>query len=173
MLLFFHRPGYITHLLCGLTNPIIVRTFGIYQRPKGLSIVMEYVDGVNLDDALDHESCSLGWRNRLGIAQSVASALLSLHTGGVKRSLYHGNLKPGHILLTKLKQVKLVSFSLLPLLDLHLLAYFRYPSIYLESYNRRPKSVYDAPELFELEPSLYSKMFIAPAHWDMYRCVLR
>jgi serine/threonine protein kinase len=69
---------------------------------KGVELLMEYVDGKTLDEI---EAPELG--QLVLIFTQVAAALSHMH----RRGVYHGDLKPGNIMLTKSGQVKLIDFG--------------------------------------------------------------
>jgi serine/threonine protein kinase len=67
-----------------------------------VELLMEYVDGKTLDD-LEMPS-----RGQLVLMfQHVASALAHMH----RRGVYHGDLKPGNIMLSKAGDVKIIDFG--------------------------------------------------------------
>ncbi len=69
---------------------------------KGVELLMEYVDGKTLDEI---EAPQLG--QLVLIFCQVVSALTHMH----RRGVYHSDLKPGNIMLTKSGQVKLIDFG--------------------------------------------------------------
>jgi serine/threonine-protein kinase len=64
--------------------------------------LMEYVDGRPLDE---YESLSM--KRLILVFLDVASGLEHMH----RRGIYHGDLKPGNILLSRTKQVKVIDFG--------------------------------------------------------------
>jgi eukaryotic-like serine/threonine-protein kinase len=68
----------------------------------GVELLMEYVDGKTLDEI---EAPELG--QLVLIFNQVASALAHMH----RRGVYHGDLKPSNIMLSKSGRVKLIDFG--------------------------------------------------------------
>lgn len=91
-----------------LEHPCIRRTIGL-ENIKGLgrTIILEYVDGDNLETVLRIQR--LSDQSRLNIASQLADALEYLH----KKLIFHRDIKPENILITYTgNNVKLIDFSL-------------------------------------------------------------
>jgi eukaryotic-like serine/threonine-protein kinase len=73
-----------------------------FVKVKGVELLMEFVDGKTLDEI---EAPELG--QLVLIFCQVVSALTHMH----RRGVYHSDLKPGNIMLTKSGQVKLIDFG--------------------------------------------------------------
>jgi len=71
-------------------------------RVVGAELLMEYVDGKTLDEI---EAPELG--QLVLIFSQAASALAHMH----RRGVYHGDMKPSNIMLSKAGQVKLIDFG--------------------------------------------------------------
>jgi serine/threonine-protein kinase len=90
-----------------LNHPAISKIFDYrlkksWFRVSGVELLMEYVDGKALDDIEAPELAQL-----VLIFSQVASALAHMH----RRGVYHGDLKPSNIMLSKNGQVKLIDFG--------------------------------------------------------------
>jgi eukaryotic-like serine/threonine-protein kinase len=90
-----------------LNHPAIAKIYDIrtkrsWFKVSGVELLMEYVEGKTLDEleapALDQ---------LLLVFNQVASALTHMH----RRGVYHGDLKPTNIMLSKSGQVKLIDFG--------------------------------------------------------------
>jgi serine/threonine-protein kinase len=69
---------------------------------RGVELLMEYVDGKTVDEI---EAPELG--QLVLVFCQVVSAMTHMH----RRGVYHGDLKPANIMLTKTGQVKLIDFG--------------------------------------------------------------
>jgi eukaryotic-like serine/threonine-protein kinase len=90
-----------------LNHPAIAKIFDCRMKKawfkiKGVELLVEYVDGKTLDEI---EAPELG--QVVLIFCQIASALTHMH----RRGVFHGDLKPANIMLTKTGQVKLIDFG--------------------------------------------------------------
>jgi eukaryotic-like serine/threonine-protein kinase len=90
-----------------LNHPAIAKVYDCrlkksWFKVKGVELLMEYVDGKTLDEI---EAPELG--QLVLMFCHVASAMTHMH----RRGVYHGDLKPGNIMLNKNGQVKLIDFG--------------------------------------------------------------
>ncbi|APW63643.1 serine/threonine protein kinase [Paludisphaera borealis] len=90
-----------------LNHPTIAKIYDYrlkksWFRVTGVELLMEYVDGKALDEIEAPELNQL-----ILLFSQVASALAHMH----RRGVYHGDLKPSNIMLSKNGQVKLIDFG--------------------------------------------------------------
>lgn len=90
-----------------LNHPAIAKIYDIrtrrsWFRVSGVDLLMEYVDGKTLDELEAPEMGQL-----VLVFNQVASAMTHMH----RRGVYHGDLKPSNIMLSKTGQVKLIDFG--------------------------------------------------------------
>ncbi len=90
-----------------LKHPAIVRIYDMRQKRSwfklaGVELLIEYVDGKTLDEIEAPEMGQL-----VLIFCQVASAMNHMH----RRGVFHGDLKPSNIMLSKAGQVKLIDFG--------------------------------------------------------------
>ncbi|QSB05693.1 serine/threonine-protein kinase [Natronoglycomyces albus] len=79
-----------------------------------LYLVMEYIPGLNLDDAIA-ESSPLPWAQVIAIGAQIAAVLQQAHDTPV----IHRDLKPANILIDTNGQVKVVDFGIAAVVETH------------------------------------------------------
>lgn len=92
----------------GLNERHIVRVLDFLDDPRGLFIVMEFVDGSSLEQVLAGTPGPLDERRALGVVAATAVALETIHD----RGLLHRDLKPANILLPRKGGLKVADFGL-------------------------------------------------------------
>jgi serine/threonine protein kinase len=98
-----------TSRLSGHKN--IVEMYEVFEEDGEGFLVMEYVDGSTLDDTFRQHILARTWLDQdeaLDFFRQILEGLLFAHSSG----LYHRDVKPSNILVTKLGVVKLVDFGL-------------------------------------------------------------
>jgi len=93
-------------LLASLTHPNIAGVYGLEETGGGRYLVMEYVEGPTLAEALARGALALD--EALRIAAQVASGVEAAHEAGV----IHRDLKPGNIIVTADGKAKALDFGL-------------------------------------------------------------
>jgi len=96
--------------LAKLTHPNIVTIYEFGQRDGLYYVLMEFVDGVNLRQAI--QSKSLSQHEALAIVPQICDALHYAHEAGV----VHRDVKPENVLLDNKGRVKIVDFGLAKML---------------------------------------------------------
>ena len=100
-------------LLASLSHPHIVTVYEFGQRDGIYFLLMEFVDGVTLRQALRAEPIKkLSSKETLGIVGQLCDALQFAHDEGV----VHRDIKPENILIDKRGRVKIADFGLARLL---------------------------------------------------------
>ena len=135
-------------LLAKLKDPRIVEVIDLFQFQNQFFLVMEYIEGEPLNKWLNSHP---DIRERLEILKETALAVHHAH----KNNIIHRDIKPGNIMVTPDKKVKILDFDISQnLLDVQF--YFK---------NKKQKSIsgtpcYMAPELFEgAPPSISSDVY--------------
>lgn len=90
-----------------LNHPAIAKIYDCrvkrsWFKVSGIELLMEYVEGKTLDEIEAPEMGQL-----VLVFNQVASAMSHMH----RRGVYHGDLKPSNIMLSKSGQVKLIDFG--------------------------------------------------------------
>ncbi|KAI7872631.1 kinase-like domain-containing protein [Mucor mucedo] len=91
-----------------LEHPNIVRLYETYETTDSLYLVMEYVEGFNLDEYLQQKGGRINEAEARDIFRQMAAAMDYCHSKWV----VHRDLKAPNILLTKDFQVKIADFGL-------------------------------------------------------------
>jgi len=92
-------------LLTPLKHANIVRILGTSGNQRNYIIVMEYLNGGNLQERLVQP---MKWREFIPLAQEIAAGMNFAHS----HQIIHGNLRPSNILFNNEGHVKLVDFGL-------------------------------------------------------------
>lgn len=90
-----------------LDNPHIVKVHDLFEENGTAYYVMEYVDGENLAERLKRKERPMTEQEVRGILPQILDALKSVHDAGI----WHLDLKPANIMLTKEGKVKLIDFG--------------------------------------------------------------
>ncbi len=91
----------------------LVRVIDFLDEPRGLFIVMEFVDGPSLEQMLASQRGPMDARQAMGIVGAAAMALRAIHQQGV----IHRDLKPSNILLPASGGLKVCDFGIASLVD--------------------------------------------------------
>jgi serine/threonine protein kinase len=93
--------------LANLDHPNIAKIFTIDMTQEGLPfIVMEYIDGLPIDQYCEQNN--LGLKARLRLCQKVCSAVHEAH----QNMVIHADIKPSNILVDKQGEPKLMDFGI-------------------------------------------------------------
>lgn len=93
-------------LACDLNHPCIARTLGFEETtPVGPAIVMEYVEGENLDEFI---ASNPSRSRRRALLQDILDGVDYLH----HRGILHNDLKPENILVTRTGAARILDFGL-------------------------------------------------------------
>ena len=104
----FNREGRV---LAQLNHPHIVNIFDFGARGDFLYLLMEFVDGVNLREAM--QAGTIAPADCLALVQDICSALQFAHDQGV----LHRDIKPENVLLDQHGRVKLADFGIAKLVS--------------------------------------------------------
>ncbi|MCC5942500.1 MAG: serine/threonine protein kinase [Balneolaceae bacterium] len=107
-----HRFESEQHILASLNHPNIAKLIegGITEKGDPY-VLMEYVDGIPIDEWCDRNY--LGIEDRIRLFQHVCKAVHFAH----QNLIVHRDLKPEHVLVTKEGEVKLIDFGIAKLLQ--------------------------------------------------------
>ncbi len=107
------QPGLVSrlyseaHTLALLNHEHIARLFGFIRREDGLYLVMEFVEGENLNETL---RCKGKLEPAVAFAffRQILSAVDFAHRLGV----IHGDLKPANVIVTDFARIKVLDFAI-------------------------------------------------------------
>ena len=91
--------------LTPLRHPNLVKILGTSENKRNYIIVMEYLNGGNLQDRMVQ---AMSWREFISMAQEIAAGLEFAHNN----KILHGNLRPSNILFDQSGHVKVTDFGL-------------------------------------------------------------
>jgi serine/threonine protein kinase len=97
-------------MLAQLNNEHIPRIFDRFSEQNRHYLVMEYVDGATLEDALKRAGGKLDEQRVIDIALQVLDTLIYLH--GLSPPVVYRDLKPSNVMLTSSGQIKLIDFGI-------------------------------------------------------------
>jgi serine/threonine protein kinase len=93
--------------LAKLEDPNIVRIYDLRSHNDQWFIVMEYVDGINLQDKIKNEG-PLDWQQALPILRQILNAINHAHAAGI----IHRDIKPNNVMITSDGLIKITDFGL-------------------------------------------------------------
>ncbi len=91
--------------LASIEHPAVVSVFDLVESPRHLAMVMEYVPGCDLEDALSEQRLTLP--TALGVCQDLAQGLAAAR----QQCLVHGDLKAANVLLGEDGRARLTDFG--------------------------------------------------------------
>jgi len=94
--------------LSHLHHPNIVGLFDYLEDESGLYLIMEYVDGVQLDDYIINTTGPMPEEKAIPLMKQILSAFAYAHGKGV----VHRDIKPANIIITTTNDVKILDFGI-------------------------------------------------------------
>jgi formylglycine-generating enzyme required for sulfatase activity/predicted Ser/Thr protein kinase len=92
-----------------IIHPNVVKVLGLEEYDGHFFIVMEYIEGKNLEQMLAESSTGkLEESKVIGIMKKIAKGLLEIH----KKKVIHRDIKPANIMVTPGGQVKILDFGI-------------------------------------------------------------
>ncbi len=100
-------------LMAKLQHPSIVSLIDFFEQDGNLFLIMEYVDGISLDDFIKNLSAPVSIERGKNIMLQILNGFAYAHSNGI----IHRDVKPSNIFITKNDQVKILDFGIAKLLD--------------------------------------------------------
>lgn len=96
-----------------LNHPNIVKLIDYVEDEKNLSLILEYVDGIELDKYIREVKGKVPHEEAVAIMSQVLDALSYAHS----LDIVHRDIKPSNILIDKNNKVKIIDFGIAKMID--------------------------------------------------------
>lgn len=100
-------------LMSKLQHPNIVGLIDFFEQESNLYLVMEFVEGIGLDDFIKSLSAPISIERGKNIILQILSGFAYAHTNGI----VHRDVKPSNILITKNDEIKILDFGIAKLVN--------------------------------------------------------
>jgi serine/threonine protein kinase len=97
-------------ILWGLNHPNLPAFTGFFSENQRYFLVMEYIDGMTLEELLERNKGPFSERRVLGWARQLCDVLEYLHSQNPP--IIFRDMKPGNIMLTRSGHIKLIDFGI-------------------------------------------------------------
>ena len=97
-------------ILWGLNHPNLPSFTGFFSENQRYFMVMEYIDGLTLEELLERNRAPFSERRVLGWARQLCDVLEYLHSQNPP--IIFRDMKPGNIMLTRNGHIKLIDFGI-------------------------------------------------------------
>lgn len=100
-------------MLSSLNHPNIVKFLNFVENEYGVFLIMEYVEGMTLDDYLNKKTGLLVEAKAFPMMDQILNAFAYAH----ERNLVHRDIKPGNILVDNDGNIKVLDFGIAQILN--------------------------------------------------------
>lgn len=97
-------------ILWGLNHPNLPSFTGFFSENQRYFLVMEYIDGLTLEELLERNNGPFSERRVLGWARQLCDVLEYLHSQNPP--IIFRDMKPGNVMLTRNGHIKLIDFGI-------------------------------------------------------------
>ena len=91
-----------------LSHPNIVKLIDFQERKNGLFLIMEFIEGKQLNDYINNETGPIPENKLIPLFKQILSAIQYAHT----KKLIHRDIKPSNILITNDGNAKIIDFGI-------------------------------------------------------------
>ena len=99
--------------LAQLEHPNIVRLNEYIEQQDGIFLIMEYVDGLPLDEHINNVSGPINEEQLIPLFLQILDAFEYAH----KNKIVHRDIKPSNIIITKDGKIKVLDFGIAKIMD--------------------------------------------------------
>jgi len=96
-----------------LQHSKIVALYDYVEEPDGLYLIMEYVDGLPLDEYIRSKSGPIPFEKAIPMMRQILDAFYYAHSKGI----VHRDIKPSNILIDKNGEIKILDFGIAKMLN--------------------------------------------------------
>ena len=96
-----------------LSHPNIVKLIDFQERPDGVFLIMNYIEGKQLNHYIQKTTGPIPEKELIPLFLQILSAIKHAHSKG----LIHRDIKPSNILITKEGKIKVIDFGIAKSLD--------------------------------------------------------
>lgn len=100
-------------MLSALDHPGIVKFLNYVENEQGIFLIMEFVDGMTLEDYLNTKTGLIVEQKALPMMEQILDAFAYAHA----RNIVHRDIKPGNIFVTKEGNIKILDFGIAQILS--------------------------------------------------------
>lgn len=100
-------------IISELKHPNIVSLYHFHEDESGLYLIMEFVEGQQLDDYILHEKGIVPYQEAIALITQVLKGLETAH----RKKIIHRDIKPSNIILNDKQEVKIIDFGIAKMLD--------------------------------------------------------
>lgn len=139
--------------LLKFNHPNIVRVEELFEENGTLYLVMEYIDGSNLEEMKERRGIPFSLEESLRIGQQMVSALNEIHG----QQVYHRDVKPANVMIDRHGTAKLIDFGISKQVDENITmtqtkAFSKYYAAPEQQAGAKPSALFD---IYSLGGTLY------------------
>lgn len=111
------RSRFLTEaaILSGLNHPNIVRVLDFHEDEKGLYIIMEYVEGISLDELIRTKTGPIPEEKAFKIFEKILDGFQYAHSR--RPAIIHRDIKPSNIIVGEENNPKIIDFGIVKIVD--------------------------------------------------------